>query len=223
MVNSMCRLLFVRSENEFNPIPHLKAFSDIALSSKEYQGHGWGCAYLISNEWNYYKNIQPIWKDDFSFLNNQNVSLILVHARSAFQNEGIVVENNMPFSDGQSNFIFNGELHGVKIKEEGRIGAEKIFNYIKRFTLEPTDANYFEGFKKGISIIQKRTKHIRGMNIIMVNNRKAYVSSMFNEDPDYFSLHVARNKEKNIDIICSQPYDIEATWEKIENNSFLVV
>ena len=59
--------------------------------------------------------------------------LFLVHARSAYRDEGIVVENNMPFYDEDAVFIFNGELHGVRIKEEGRIGAEKIFRVIKRF------------------------------------------------------------------------------------------
>ena len=27
----------------------------------------------------------------------------------------------------------NGELQGVRIREEGRIGAEKIFNFIKQY------------------------------------------------------------------------------------------
>ena len=30
-------------------------------------------------------------------------------------------------------FVFNGELRGVRVKADGRIGAEKIFNYVKRF------------------------------------------------------------------------------------------
>ncbi len=51
---------------------------------------------------------------------------LIVHARSAFQDKDIVVENNMPFYDDKYIFIFNGELNGVKIKSDGRIGAEKI-------------------------------------------------------------------------------------------------
>ena len=39
----------------------------------------------------------------------------------------------MPFTNGDRVFIFNGELRGVRVKADGRIGAEKIFNYILRF------------------------------------------------------------------------------------------
>ena len=46
--------------------------------------------------------------------------------------KGIKIENNMPFTGGNYVYVFNGELRGVRIKEKGRIGAEKIFNYINR-------------------------------------------------------------------------------------------
>jgi len=36
----------------------------------------------------------------------------VAHARSAFEDKDIVVENNMPFTDGERVFIFNGELRG---------------------------------------------------------------------------------------------------------------
>jgi glutamine amidotransferase len=45
----------------------LKKFADIARNSKEYQGHGWGCAYQDDGPdgtWKIYKNISPIWEDD---------------------------------------------------------------------------------------------------------------------------------------------------------------
>ncbi len=122
----MCRLLYVRNKVEFKISDQLQKFAEISKSSKEYQGHGWGCAYLENNSWKYYKNIAPIWDDDLTQLGK--TTLLIAHARSAFQDKDIVVENNMPFYDDDYVFIFNGELHGVKIKENGRIGAEKIFN-----------------------------------------------------------------------------------------------
>ena len=127
----MCRLLFVNSKQQFAIEDYLKKFALVSRNSREFQGHGWGCAYRVDNDWKFYRNVKPIWEDEFSKFGVSN--RLVVHARSAFKDEGIVVENNMPFNDEKNIFIFNGELRGVKIKEEGRIGAEKIFNYIKRF------------------------------------------------------------------------------------------
>ncbi|HMS66381.1 MAG TPA: hypothetical protein PKD83_14150, partial [Ignavibacteria bacterium] len=104
----MCRLLFVRSETEFNPKEYLEKFAKLSKESKEFQGHGWGCSYLENNEWKHYKNICPVWEDDLSQFGK--TKLITVHARSAFRDEGIVIENNMPFHDDRYIFTFNGEL-----------------------------------------------------------------------------------------------------------------
>jgi len=123
----MCRLLVVRSERPFAISPHLEKFSHISKHSKEYQGHGWGCAYKDSRgEWALYRNICPIWEDNVSAF--PVTTLLVAHARSAFEDRDIRVENNMPFFDGRYVYIFNGELRGVRIREQGRIGAEKIFN-----------------------------------------------------------------------------------------------
>jgi len=126
----MCRLLYVNSKNDFDVNTYLTRFAEISQKSREYQGHGWGFAYWQNGKWNYYKNVKSIWEDDLSQFGNS--TRLIAHARSAFKDEGIVVENNVPFYDDKNIFVFNGELRGVKIKEEGRIGAEKIFNYIKR-------------------------------------------------------------------------------------------
>jgi predicted glutamine amidotransferase len=181
----MCRLLTIRSKTEFSIEPHLRKFAAIARNSKEYQGHGWGCAYRdAAAGWKFYKNIRPVWKDDFSRFGN--TSLLVVHARSAFEDRDIVVENNMPFFDGRTVFIFNGELRGVKIREEGRIGAEKIFNYIRRFDKGDTNV----ALKKAVDIIKKRTRSIRGMNIIMVNESGIFVSSYFTADESIFHYEI---------------------------------
>jgi len=123
-------LLYVESAESFDIASHLLPFSQTAKASKEYQGHGWGCSWIEDGRWKTHKNIRPIWEDDFSGM--PKTKRLLGHARSAFRNEGIAVENNMPFESGGRVFAFNGELHGVRIREEGRIGAEKIFNLILR-------------------------------------------------------------------------------------------
>lgn len=207
----MCRLLTVSSEKPFAITSHLKQFAHISKNSKEYQGHGWGCAYLDeSGDWKNYKNISPVWEDDLDAFGE--TTLLVAHARSAFEDKDIFVENNMPFFDGRTIFIFNGELRGVKVRAEGRIGAEKIFNYIRRFDKGNTHA----ALEKATAIIKKRSRYIRGMNIVMVNTEGIFVSSYFSEDETYFTLHYREGREL---IICSAPYPSKDNWQKIANNS----
>lgn len=185
----------------------------MAKNSAEFQGHGWGCAYLVNGEWQYYKNINPIWEDSFDKI--PETGTLLVHARSAYKDEGIVIENNMPFYDDKQVFIFNGELQGVKVKAEGRIGAEKIFNYLKRFENgTPT----LETIKKGLQIIEKRADYIKAMNIIIATKDEAFVSSLFNERDEYFTLRYFEDETKKI--VCSEPYPLIEGCKPIANNSF---
>ena len=207
----MCRLLTVRSKTPFAIGPHLEKFAHIAQNSKEYQGHGWGCAYQnLAGHWQFYRNINPVWQDDLSRFGE--TTLLVAHARSAFEDRDIVVANNMPFFDGRTVYIFNGELRGVKIREEGRIGAEKIFNYIRRFD----KGDPLQALSRAVGIIKNRTRHIRGMNIIMVNEKGIFVSSYFTEDESYFTMSY---REGDGLIICSDPYPSEDYWQNIANDS----
>ena len=210
----MCRLLYVRSEQEFSIAEYLKKFAYISKNSKEYQGHGWGFAYLKDNQWHIYKNIKPIWEDNFDTFGE--TTILVAHARSAFQDKDIRVENNMPFSANDIIYIFNGELHGVKIKEEGRIGAEKIFNFILRFN----NNNILGALQKGTEIIEKRSNYIRAMNIIIADKKQAVLSSLFNEDEEYFTMNVKNDIDKLI--ICSDTFPDEDGWQKIDNRTIKV-
>lgn len=207
----MCRLLYINSKNKFSSAEYLKKFAEISKNSKEFQGHGWGCAYILDSKWSYYKNVRPIWEDDLSQFGDSN--RLIAHARSAFKDEGIVVENNMPFYDDKYIFIFNGELKGVKIKEDGKIGAEKIFNYIKRFD----KGSIKDALNKGTEIIKNKSTYIRAMNIIMTDKKSAYVYSHFNEDEDYFTMKLKKNDDMLI--VCSEKLSNENNWTPIQNNS----
>ncbi len=209
----MCRLLWVRSAEPFSLAEQLQPFAAMSQQSKEYQGHGWGCAWLEipSAKWQQYHNINPIWADDLSQFSALRTHLLLVHARSAFRDEGIVVENNMPFSDGTSVFIFNGELRGVKIKAQGRIGAEKIYNYIRR--MDKGDKH--QALAKAVGIIKRRTDYVRAMNILLTDGVCSVMSSDYSEDPDYFQMY--RKQSGDMQWVCSQPFPGEADWRKIAN------
>lgn len=207
----MCRLLFVKESKTFSPTLHLRTFAQIAKNSPEYQGHGWGLAYQMKNIWYHYKSINPIWEDNLDQF--PEVDLLIAHARSAYQDQGISVENNMPFWDNEHIFVFNGELRNVKINEQGRIGAEKLFNFIKRFYHTDT----LEALIKGTSIIHKRCDYIKAMNIILADKEHTYVSSFFNENPGYYTLY-----EKHTDnsiVVCSAPYPAQTDWTPIPNQT----
>lgn len=205
----------VRANSPFSIEEHLEIFADISKNSSEYQGHGWGCAWLQSGKWQLHHDIRPIWEDDLSHFGG--TTLLLAHSRSAFRDEGICVENNMPFFDGRYVFIFNGELQGVRIREQGRIGAEKIFNYVKRFD----NGNTLQAIRRGTSVIQKRTRYVRAMNFIMASIEHAYVATIYNEDPGYFQLH--RRHDPDMDLVCSIAYPGECNWQEIENHTIETV
>lgn len=195
----MCRLLAVRGDEPFDLAQHLDAFTEVARNSREYQGHGWGCAWLEADRWRIYRNITPIWADRNRPRGRSR--LLLAHARSAFRDEGIRVANNMPFFDGERMFLFNGELRGVRIRERGRIGAEKVFNFVKRFDHGDLRA----ALERGLPLIEKRTRYVRAMNIVAVDAAfRITVASRFNEDPDYFQMRSATVGSAGV--LCSEPY-----------------
>ena len=207
----MCRILFARSDTGFSIASLLEPFARVAQSSTEYQGHGWGCSWREGKTWRHYHNIQPIWQDDFSQF--AKTPLLLVHARSAFQDEGIVIENNMPFSDDESVFIFNGELRGVRINSPGRIGAEKIYNYIRRFD----KGDKLAALDKATSIISRRSAYVRAMNIILCDGEQSCLSTSYSENPDYFQIQ--QKQHGDIKLVCSRAFAGESDWTPIPNNT----
>lgn len=195
---------------------HLEALARISRDSSEYQGHGWGCAWIEEGEqyeWKLHHDISPVWKDDSR--PTGRATLLVAHARSAFRDEGIRVENNMPFSDGHRVFAFNGELHGVRIRERGRIGAEKVFNFVKRFDR----GDFAIALQRGLDAIERRTRYMRAMNVIVADAAHGvYFASRFREDPDYFQMHAA--EVDGARILCSEPYQDTVgriDWTPIEN------
>ena len=98
----------------------------------------------------------------------------------------------MPFTDGKRVFIFNGELRGVRIADD--VGAEKIFNFIRRF-----DKGTRAVAQRGVDVINKRTRYVRAMNFVIASPDEVHVSSTFGEDPDYFQQH---SRSESLNIVC---------------------
>ena len=209
----MCRLLCVHSARPFEIEPHLAAFASLSRDSREYQGHGWGCAWLGGGAWRMHHDIRPVWEDRHDRFGS--TTLLLAHARSAFRDEGIRVENNMPFDDGRHVFIFNGELRGVRIRERGRIGAEKVFNYVRRFDR----GDMHEALVRALPVIEKRSRHVRAMNMILASPERVHVACRFNGESDYFQM---REREAGgTRAVCSDPYPGTTGWSRIDNGAVL--
>ena len=205
----MCRLLCVRGDEPFDLGEHLEAFTEVARNSREFQGHGWGCAWLEAGRWRIYRNITPIWEDRNRPRGRS--LLLLAHARSAFRDEGISVANNMPFFDGERMFLFNGELRGVRIREQGRIGAEKVFNFVKRFDR----GDFRQALERGLDAIERRTRYLRAANLVVADTaRRVHYASRFRESPAYFQMHTAHTGAARV--LCSEPYR-SGTWTPVEN------
>ena len=151
-------------------------------------------------------------------INNANEWKVLLTVPGVDPSElDISVENNMPFFYQKQAFIFNGELRGVRVKSDGRIGAEKLFHFIKRFDR----GDLLEAMNRSIPVIHKRSQSIRGMNIIMGDGQRIYLNSFFSEDGEYFTMHYRR--EKGTLIVCSEPYPGQDDWLKIKNHTMEVM
>ena len=194
----MCRFLMMRGEQPFQALPVLESFRERCRDSREYQGHGWGAAWRSSGAWSRYRSLTPIWDDDPDL--PSEVDFLVVHARSAFRDEGIDIENNMPFYRGERVFVFNGELQGVRLQVPGRIGAEKIFNLIEGRDEGDLDV----AVAACDSLLVSKSARVRAMNLALTDGDRIYTSCRFTELPDYFTLHY---REGALAAVCSERLD----------------
>lgn len=203
----MCRLLCVKADQLFAVDDYFPAFSRMAKNSREYQGHGWGIAWREGDQWKLHHSITPIWEDNLP--SGVRTQLCILHARSAFEDRDIAVENNMPFQQGNMIFAFNGELRGVRIKAEGRIGAEKLFNLI----LSRHRGDLRQALVDSMKLLEQRTTHFKAANLIISDGASINLASRFSEKLDYYTMW--RKTESNRLVICSEPLDSEAVWSPI--------
>jgi len=207
---TVCRLLAVSSATPMDARRYLDAFARLCRESREYQGHGWGCAVWREGRWDAYATLRPVWEDDFEPAGE--VRALLAHARSAFRDEGIAVENNMPFVSGGRAFAFNGELRGVRLAMEGRTGAEKLFRYINL----RDDVDLDGSIARAMEVVRRRTARIRACNFILAEPGRFHVHSLFDGEEDYFTLSCRESAGELA--ICSQPFPGEdGRWSPLPN------
>ena len=204
-------MLCVRASEPFGIRDHLARFARIAEQSPEDQSHGWGCAWLSDRRWVIYRSIKPIWEDRTLLTARSNC--LIAHARSAYRNEGIVLENNMPFFDGARIFVFNGELQGVRIRMKGRIGAEKVFNLIKRCD----DGDMQNAIELAFKTLNAKSRYVRAMNLIIADAGRIYLGTAYNENRDYFQMH--QKQVNGTVMVSSAPYEDDSGWTAIANRT----
>ena len=209
----MCRLLAVRDVDPFPISDQLRALATIARDSKEFQGDGWGCTWWDGEAWQAYHSITPIWDDGLDRFGRTRV--LVAHARSAFRNEGVAVENNMPFVAGDVAFAFNGELRGVRLAVPGRIGAEKLFGVLRRLGGDRTGA----ALRHAVDVVVRRTGYVRAMNFVLASGETIRIVSRFSEDPAYFTMY--RKETATRQAVCSEAFAGDAGWLPIPNGTVL--
>ena len=183
----MCRMLGIQADGPFDPTPWVRAFAERCEASSEYQGHGWGVTWWTERGWRRYRTLRPIWEDRFA---PPVTSRVLVHARSAFRDEGIQLSNNMPFVAEEVAFAFNGELHGVRLAVPGDTGAARLFHLLGRF-VGSADGDQASALRRLDQVVARRSRYVRALNVIVANRRDLIFTTRFGEDEPYFTMHAA--------------------------------
>jgi predicted glutamine amidotransferase len=215
----MCRILGIQADEPIDAVPWIEAFSRQCRASQEFQGHGWGMSWQEDGVWRRHRSIVPIWDDRVEL---PPTHMLLVHARSAFRNEGIVVENNMPFLSGDLAFAFNGELRGVRLQAPGETGAARLFHLLERFT-GAADGDALSATARLDALITARSDYVRALNILVSDGRSLFINTRYSEDPDYFGLHTASiDGTPRTRLVCSERIstrEVELVWTTVPNRT----
>jgi predicted glutamine amidotransferase len=219
----MCRILGLQADGPVDAVPWIEAFGRRCRDSQEFQGHGWGMSWQEDGRWQRYRSIRPIWKDRVEL---PSTRLVLVHARSAFRDEGIVVENNMPFLSGELAFAFNGELHGVRLSAPGATGAARLLHLLERFGTAAA-GDTLAALARLDALVALRSDYVRALNIVVSDGRAFFINTSYSEDQDYFTLHTASVPSPHgLRMVSSETIstgEIEPQWVSIPNHSTRVL
>jgi len=203
----MCRFLLVRYEKSINPQPLLQEFANMCEKSRapdgDWQGDGYGIAWMENGAWQLTKSLTPIWESQESFSHVSETKMLVVHARSAgFPQHKGNIEFNQPYIRDSLCFVFNGMVRGVKLSMplEGAIGAQKIFSLIKILLKKETPET---ALKIVDELLRNNTTEIVGMNIGLVQNVTFHILCEYADNADYFGVRYF--KDNGLTLVCSQP------------------
>lgn len=200
----MCRILALAATRPFGVEPWLRAFAERCRESREYQGDGWGLAWWNGTEWERRRTLDPIWSETLE--SAPRSSAYLVHARSAFTGSPLALELNMPFLGDRCAFAFNGELRGVRLSVPGANGAQRLFTLFQRFQDAGGDSP--SALTRLDRVVSTRTDYVRALNVVVADEAGIHVTSRFNQEPDYFTMHASEHARgpagEPISVVCSE-------------------
>ncbi len=118
----------------------------------------------------------------------------------------------MPFVSGEVGFVFNGELHGVRLGMEGRTGARRILNLMQGLD----GAASMETNRRTRQILENRTRRILGMNWIVAGTEGAVINTFAAERPDYYTMHRLQTSTETV--VCSVRLDRNPAWQALRDD-----
>jgi predicted glutamine amidotransferase len=198
----------VRSEKAVDSRPFLDLFADLARATPapdgDWQGDGWGAAWLEGNEWRTLKSERPIWEDLSTFEKFPAAATFCAHARSAsFPRQKNRIDLNQPYVDGSFAYVFNGFLEGVTppIPLTGEIGAQKIWSQLKKNLARADEAGPENVLDDLAVFLDRHARKIHGLNVGLCDGRRLYALTRFDANENYYRLRGFRSPD--LSIICS--------------------
>jgi predicted glutamine amidotransferase len=226
----VCRILAVLAARPVDARPLLASFAERCHLSREFQGDGWGVAWRQAGSWRVSRTVRPIWEAEPPELPPS--TLTLVHARSAFRNEGVVVENNMPFVEGGLAFAFNGELRGVRLTAPGATGAWRLFHLLRRFhdaDGATSDTRGLDALRRLDRVVVRRSAYVRALNVVSSDGTHVWLNTRFSEDEGYFTVHRATTTldGARVEVASSETFQLAGSaplrWEGVANGTTLTL
>ncbi len=187
----------------------IEQFALKCRNSWQYQGDGFGIAYFNEDKkLKILKSLKPIWAASDLIQKIPYTDFVLVHARSAFGENTIGdLDNNQPFGDKDFLFAFNGNLQGMRLKMEGKIGSHKIYNFFKNKIKKNPNLSFETLMKQNTEYLCKKAKYVKSFNLIAVKGEEIYIHNQYGaqENANYFDMWVSQ-KDKNL-IVSSERLD----------------
>lgn len=219
----MSRFLFINKKERFDIETDLTVFAENAEMNHtpegNWQGDGWGISWLDPlGGWREFKLFMPIWKNkDFLYMFTPS-NTFLMHVRTlAAEEEYISEEHNLPFTNENISFAFDGDLIESEIGTANKLIADKFWETIKTFDLNNLE-NEFKNFCENINL---ETEALKAANLVLCNKENVYVYSKYKTELEsYYQLNYVIDENKIV--FSSQEMNIEdiTTWQKLGNGEF---
>lgn len=204
----MCRFLMAKCPAPFRADGLLRAFADMAESSRapdgDRQQDGWGVGWLDERgSWDVRTFLRPVWQDGRLFPEVPAGRIFLVHARSAsFAGQKNNLAYNQPFTDGAYGFVFNGLLQGVSFPAPvaGEIGSQRIWTLLKE---RLQDRPLAESLEEIGHLLARHSRRIQALNIGLCDRSNLYAFSRGEDESGYYQLWA--HESPSLKLVCSEP------------------